>query len=407
MHLLHQFSKSKNSGGRPRVLIIEPWIKYYRVPFLTQLQSTLSDEGIELVVAYSRPNSVHAVRMDNAELPAEWGHRVNAYWLANRLVYQPLWTEIGRADLVIVRSEVKHLISYGLLIMSALGAKKVAYWGLGPNRHPDRTPFAEWIKERLCAKVDWWFAYTPSIVEYLKKRGMPPERITNVQNATDTTELRRLMNGITHDDLRKAKQALTGTCDSAVGLYCGLMGEIKALPLLLEAAKRVKQKCPQFHLVLIGNGPDRAWLEQAIAHEPWIHYLGSQYGEQSALYYKMADVFLLAGTAGLAVVDSFAAGLPLLVTELPTHPPEISYVVDGVNGRIVPHDAVAFAESIQDVLSSPSLMTKLRDGALESGSQYTMEAMVRNFSTGIKKCLECYATLPSRAVSEATPTTEP
>ena len=68
--------------------------------------------------------------------------------------------------------------------------------------------------------------------------------------------------------------------------------------------------------------------------DAWIHYMGSKFGRESAMLYKIADVFLLAGTAGLAIVDSFAAGLPLIATHLPTHPPEISYLRDGENGKL-------------------------------------------------------------------------
>jgi glycosyltransferase involved in cell wall biosynthesis len=374
----------------PRVLIIQSVIKHYRLPFFNQLRCALMNDGVDLVVAYSDPNSVHAARKDGGELPEPWGRKVKGYWFANRFLYQPLWNEIALSDLVIVGPEIKYLINPILLLMSALRLKTVAFWGLGPNMHPDRSTLAEWIKEPFFTRVDWWFAYTSSIAEYLRKKGMAADRITNVQNATDTAELRRLMKEIPDERVSRAKKALTGSRDSLVGLYCGLMGEIKALPLLIDAAKRVKRRCPEFHLVLIGNGPDRPWLEHAIAGEPWIHYLGSKYGPESALYYKMADVFLLAGTAGLAVVDSFAAGLPLLGTRLATHPPEISYVVDGENGRLTPHEAGAFADCIFDVLSNPALMAKLRSGAQESGFQYTMEAMVENFRSGINMCLARY-----------------
>ncbi len=364
------------------------------------------NDGINLVVAYSDPNSAHAARNDGAELPDEFGYKVKAYWFGNRLIYQALWREILVADVVIVGPEIKYLINPILLILSALRLKTVAFWGLGPNRHPDRSRLAEWFKERFFTKVDWWFAYTASIAEYLEKKGMPADRITNVQNASDTAELRRLMNEVPDEDVAAAKELLTGKRDSLIGLYCGLVGEIKALPLLLETAMLVKRKCPRFHLVLIGNGPDRVWLENAIENQPWIHYLGSKYGRESALYYKMSDVFLLAGTAGLAVVDSFAAGLPLLATRLATHPPEISYVVDGENGRLAPHDAERFADAVLEVLSNPAWMAKLRTGARQSGSQYTMEVMVENFRAGIKECLARYGAsahvgLPKLADPEA------
>jgi glycosyltransferase involved in cell wall biosynthesis len=271
-----------------------------------------------------------------------------------------------------------------------LRMKTIAFWGLGPNKRPNRSALAEWIKQYFFTRVDWWFAYTESVAEYLRNEGMPAGKITNVQNASDSTELRRLIKGIAEEEVLEGKAALTGSRQSQIGFYCGVMGKIKALPLLLDAARLVKKRCPEFHLVLIGNGPDRPWLESAIADEPWIHYLGSKYGLESALYYKMADVFLLAGTAGLAVVDCFAAGLPILATDLPTHPPEFSYVVDDQNGRVAPHEAGAFAASVTEVLSNPVLREKLRNGAREAGSRYTMEAMVQNFRLGIKRCLEAY-----------------
>jgi glycosyltransferase involved in cell wall biosynthesis len=254
--------------------------------------------------------------------------------------------------------------------------------------HPGRSPLAEWIKDQFFTKVDWWFAYTATIADYLRRKGMPADRITTVQNATDTTELRRLMNSISEEEVAEAKIALTGSANAQIGFYCGMMQKIKSIPFLIETARLVKRRCPEFHLVLIGSGPERAWLEKAIADDDWIHYLGSKYGRESALYYRMADLFLLGGTAGLAVVDSFAAGLPLLATELPTHPPEISYIENGRNGLLAPHDATAFGEAIAATLSSHATMARLRAGALESSTQYTMEAMVDNYVNGVKACLE-------------------
>ena len=151
------------------------------------------------------------------------------------------------------------------------------------------------------------------------------------------------------------------------------MGQIKGIPFLLESARLVKQKCPEFHLVLIGDGPDRTWLEDAITGEPWIHYMGYQHGRQAAMYFKMADVCALGGTVSLALVDSFAAGVPVVVTDLPTHPPEISYVADGHNGRIAAPDRESFSDAIVEVLSDPMLNERLRNGARESGAEITIE----------------------------------
>ena len=373
-----------------RVLIVQSQVKHYRVPFFTGLHAALQTHGIDLIVAYSPPNSVHAARQDEADLPGEIRFKVKGHWFFDRLVYQHVWKEIWRADLVIVGPETKFLINPALLLLSVLRLKKVAFWGLGPNMHPDKFPVSEFIKEKLVTSVDWWFAYTPSIKDYLQRNGMPAERITNVQNATDANELRVLIRSISEEEAVVAKKRLTGVRNSKIGFYCGLIGDIKAIPLLIEAARRVKQCCPEFHLVIVGSGPDRRWLEEAVRNDRWIHYMGSKYGRESALLYKIADIFLLAGTAGLAIVDSFAAGLPMIATDLKTHPPEITYLRDGENSIISAHNPAAFGDAIAKVLTNRALFEKLRLGAVADGAKYTMEAMVENFSEGIKQCLNYY-----------------
>ena len=372
-----------------RVLIIQAEMKQYRVPFFKGLHAALLRDEIELTVVYSNSSRGHALRGDRADLPRSVGKRVRGRWFFDRLLYQAAWKEIASSDLVIVGPEIKYLINPILLVMSRLRIKTVAFWGLGPNRFPTRSRLAEMVKRPLFTKVNWWFAYTESVAKYLRNEGMAPHRITNVQNATDSAELIRLMQEIGEVEAAQAKLALTGAADARIGFYCGTMGKIKAIPFLLDTARLVKQRSPEFHLVLIGDGPERRSLEKAIAGDPWIHYLGSKYGRDSALCYKMADVFLLAGTAGLAITDSLAAGLPVLATDLPTHPPEIEYIVDGQNGRVAPHQVEAFAASIAEVLSDKVLFEKLRKGAREAAPRYTMESMVENFRIGIKRCLAC------------------
>jgi glycosyltransferase involved in cell wall biosynthesis len=320
----------------PKVLIIQTAVKHYRVPFFTRLYSMLREDGIELVAAYSPPNRKHALRNDSADLPVEFGHKVKSYWFADRLLYQPLWSEIRRADLVIRGHENKYLMNLWLFLLSALRLKRVTLWGLGEVKEDGQSRLSGWLREKSLRAVNWYFAYTQGIVPYLGQHGVPAERTTIVQNATDTAELRRLLADITDEEAVEAKRTLTGNSNSLVGFYCGAILRMKDLPFLLESASRIKERCPDFHLVIMGNGPERAWLKQAIAGQPWIHYVGSKYGREGALFYKIANVFLLGGRAGLAVVDSFAAGLPLIATELPTHPPEVGYLCDGENGRMTP-----------------------------------------------------------------------
>ncbi len=178
------FEGKEAESSMPKVLIIQSEMKHYRLPFFTGLHEALRRDGIELTVAYSNSHPKHASRGDSVELPPEIAHKVPGRWFFGRLLYQPLWKEIMASDLVITGSEIKYLTNPILLLMSRLGLKTVAFWGLGPNRHPDRSPIAEWVKARMFTQVDWWFAYTRSVAEYLEGQGMLAERITVVQNST-------------------------------------------------------------------------------------------------------------------------------------------------------------------------------------------------------------------------------
>src|SRR5882724_2426695 len=98
----------------PRVLIIQAQMKHYRIPLFTQLLEILSQDGIELTVAYSAPHGLHATLGDDGELPSEFGRKVRGHWFGGRVIYQPRWREIAEADLVITGHENKYLMNIWL-----------------------------------------------------------------------------------------------------------------------------------------------------------------------------------------------------------------------------------------------------------------------------------------------------
>ena len=83
--------------------------------------------------------------------------------------------------------------------------------------------------------------------------------------------------------------------------------------------------------------------------------MGQKFGREKALALRMADIFVIPGRTGLAILDSFAAGLPLFTTDIAIHGPEASYLIDGYNGRKTAHRVPAYAEAVVEVLKSPSL----------------------------------------------------
>ena len=371
-----------------RVCIIQAVVKHYRRPFFDRLHQHLKEQGVSLQVIYSDPNPVEAKRRDAVDLPPEYGHKVRASWLMNqRFLYQPVLGAALKSDLVIVEQASKYLMNYPFAAISGLGLMRFAYWGHGRNWQQSGSSMSEDIKRILMRRADWWFAYTGRVVDYLKQNGFDGNRITDVQNSVELAEFRQQVQQVDEAARMALRTSLGIGKEDRVGLFCGSMHADKKLPFLIQAACELHSRLPSFHLVLVGAGPDEAIARDAAARHDWIHYVGASFGAARAGYFAIADVFLCPGLVGLAVLDAFAAGLPLFTTDIPTHSPEIDYLDDGVNGMMTAHDPGRYAEAIEASLKDPQELARLRANAEFSSERYGLDAMVENFSRGILACL--------------------
>lgn len=370
------------------VLIIQAQVKHYRVALFDGLHEALAVDGIRLRVAYSDPSPREKKKGDSSELSSEYGIKVKGIWICGeRVLWQPLLREILAADLVIVEQANKHLINYILLMLSALHLKQIAFWGHGRNRQSRRYGVSERLKRALLNRVDWWFAYTTGAARYLVDAGVAARKITAVQNAVETTEFRTQLSGISQSEIAAARKAL-GISDGAhVGLFCGSVNRDKLPEFMIESARQIRQKVPTFELLVVGGGPQRGVIEAAAREHAWIHCLGPKFGSEKALYFRMAEVLLMPGAVGLAILDAFCAGLPMITTSFPLHGPEIEYLEDGQNGTMTPVEVSAYSDAVARVFSDGLLLAKLKEGALQSSRQYSMAAMVERFRFGILQCL--------------------
>jgi len=371
-----------------RVLIIEPEMMSYRVPFYAKLHAALHDREIALRVAYSERPAADLSRQLTPDLPPEYGVKVRAVrGPGQRIIFQPLFREAVRADLVVVDQANRFIQNHLLIAASLMGLKRVAYWGHGRSRQANR--FSEWYKRRILNCVDWWFAYTHGTREYLVASGVNRAKITTVGNSIDTEELRANLSSISEQELDRERARLGIDLNSLVGIFCGSLYGLKSVPLLLEAAKLIKSRIARFHLILIGGGGPRNDAGQYLPSPPdWIHCTGPRFGREKACLLRLANVFLLPGAVGLAILDAFVAGLPLVTTDIPCHGPEIEYLEAGKNGLIVGSSVRVYADAVLDLLSDPQRLKSMSVAAKETSKRYSIDYMVDNFCDGIKRCLQ-------------------
>lgn len=370
------------------VLIVQPVMKGYRLPFFVGLESRLRAEGVALEVAYGVPWAEEAKRGDNVELPAPLGRRVPSRLLAGKALWIPAFASIARADRVIVEHANKNVINYPLALCNALKLKRVAYWGHGRDRQGGQDSRGERFKRRSLHWADWWFAYTAGAADYVAEQGFDEERITKVGNAVDTRELRSAVAAVSDQERAGLLEELQWAPSSARLVYCGSLYGNKRLDLLLPAAEALQARVPELQLLVMGGGPQADEVARFAETRPWVRYVGPQFGRRKAALLSLAQLWLNPGLVGLGILDAFSAGLPLVTTDVPVHSPEIEYLEHGVNGLMVPASVPDLTDALACLLRDPLRMRALRDGALASAERYSIETMVENFAQGVSQWLK-------------------
>lgn len=368
-----------------KVYIIQRILPHYRIPFVGSLRECLENNDIELTFVYGQSSYKENEKGDTIDL--KWGKKIKNIYLPFGLVYQPLSIDLFKADLIIVEQANKLLLNYLLFLLKPIFKYKLAFWGHGWCHQQSKNSFSNTLKTLVMNRVDWWFAYTSNVAKWLSENGVSKDKITAVQNSIDTNELIKYSESIKEEEINSYKNTLGIESGALIGIFCGGMYKEKELPFLIDACRRVKKQIPHFQFIAIGGGPDSKIIEDAAENERWIHYIGPKFGREKVVYLKMANLFLMPGLVGLAILDCFAIGLPLITTEYPYHSPEIAYLENGINGIITKFDKEDFSDNIVQLLTTPAKLKAISIGASQSNNKYSIGKMVENFAQGIYKCL--------------------
>lgn len=368
----------------PEVAIVQRRLTDYRVPLFNELKRCLASDGINLRLLYGDASPSELSKNDGGHLP--WGEKLaTSYVLGDRICWQPFAHEVKNADLVIVTQENKLVCNLFPLLLRR--NYLLAFWGHGanlqsqaPNGYPER--FKRWTT----TKADWWFAYTQSSAMLVAKQGFPSDRITTLENAVDTTALRREVDALQASDLEEARNRL-GLSGKAVALFLGSLYPEKRIDFLLEAASLIHDRLPHFQLLIGGDGPLRDEVQRRTHDAPWLRYLGRLQGRDKAIALRLADVFLNPGLVGLGILDSFIGQCPLVTTDCRIHSPEIDYLEHNRNGLITENSLIPYVTAAIGVLQDSPTRRRLQAGCAVSSQRYTIENMANRFAVGICSAL--------------------
>jgi glycosyltransferase involved in cell wall biosynthesis len=253
-----------------------------------------------------------------------------------------------------------------------LRGRPVIGWGLGI---PRAGTVSTLLHRNLLRHMQAVIAYSETGAEQYIKAGMDPARVFVAANAVTP---------------RPAAPPIERPAFYPDGfprlLFVGRLQARKRVDTLLHALAALPMAIkPQ--LTIVGDGPDRARLEQlAWQVYPQAYFVGARHGADLEPYFAAADLFILPGTGGLAIQQAMAHSLPVIVGQADGTQAEL---VRSENGWLLADESQhTLTETIQQALADlPALRRKGLASYRVVAQEVNIEAMVETFTRAVESVL--------------------
>jgi starch synthase (maltosyl-transferring) len=249
-----------------------------------------------------------------------------------------------------------------------------APWVLGGVRVAEHEKRWHQVFDRLTARLAAGSVCVSRGVERFSREvvGLAPERLTVIPNGVDPAPF---------DQVEPLPRSALGVPPGAdLVLSIGRLDVQKGLADLLDAAEWVIARRPDWHLVLVGDGPERPWLLARIAARTAlaerVHWLG-----------RRDDIPALLATADVLVLASLWEGMPNVVLEaMAARRPVVATAVEGSEdlvapGRtgwlVPPRDPTALGQALLEAALDPDRRRRYgAAGRARIQAEFSLERMV-------------------------------
>lgn len=263
---------------------------------------------------------------------------------------------------------------------------RLAGWRAGiPCRvaHRHTTDEGETLRHRLFERAVSGLGHTMCCSEAVRASAI-------LENGANPLRTDVVYNGVSLGRFGRRVPATKKTCPTLINVAS--LRRLKGHRVLLESAARLSAKGVTFRLQLVGDGPERDYLERVtraldLTHR--VEFLGERDDVPALL--ARADVFVFPTTGreglGLAAIEAMAAGLPVVASEIGGLP---EVVRQGRTGYLVPPgDPVALENAILELLSDPEHARELgAEGRRRVEAHFDSETMIARVEAAYRRDLE-------------------
>lgn len=231
------------------------------------------------------------------------------------------------------------------------------------------------LEELVWKYVLWYYrqmdiVYVPShaIGDELVAKGMDKHKITFYPRGIDIKHF--------HPSKRNGffQNRFTVSENDLILLYVGRVSKEKNLPVLVHAFRKLIAKRQNLRLVVVGDGPYLAEMQEAFEGLP-VTFTGFLEGEDLAQAYASSDIFIFPSTTdtfGNVVLEAQASGLPVIVTDK-GGPKE--NLIPEVTGFVVPaNNPGTLAETVSMLTDNPDRLQKMKQNARKYMENRSLES---------------------------------
>jgi len=328
----------------------------YKVPMFERLQE-LPQIKLELFVG-DKPPPLAPVSGDfsNIKHVALKNYIYTIFGIT--IVFQNFFKKIDlkNYDFVILPEGVFFLSNYLIMFFCKIKNIPVGLYSHGYNHQRNKSTLSkllEFVRGIVHRRCDFIIVYSKKGYSHVNiNNKVPSEKIFLALNTLDVEDIQKRSDKFSIDDTNKCRQSFGIKPEDFLIAFVGRIEKEKNPLWAIELIQHLLDKTYSPHLFFIGDGSELDIIKNFLRGCPnhvqsRIHFLGRLSVKDVDLYLKSSDVSVMPGMTGLAVVHSFALGVPYITTNIETHSPEIEYLQHNINGVIVENNKESFFNGVE------------------------------------------------------------
>lgn len=161
----------------------------------------------------------------------------------------------------------------------------------------------------------------------------------------------------------------------------------KGLDYLIDVARKVTAEIPDFHIKVVGDGPDRNWLEGEI-RKAGLDKKIRLVGATNNVYRFYSEASIMVQTSrwegfGMTILEAMSCGVPVVAFHN-YGPDEI--IRDSIDGFLInQYNTEQFAKKVVEILKQTELKKEMGKHAIERSQDFRLEKLLPLFKKNLEE----------------------